>query len=65
MMEKYFVRLSFLHRSPPILPSLIQGPSLALFAPSCAIPVLNPDYYLQFKDLIKMTDVSRCSLNAP
>lgn len=27
-------------------------------------PAPNSDYYLQFKDLIRMTDVSHCSLNA-
>lgn len=61
IIEKYFVRFSFC-TSPPVYP-LIQG--FTLFSLSCAIPVLNSDYYLQFKDLIRMTDVSHCSLNTP
>lgn len=58
--KKCFAHLSFC-TSPPFFP-LIQG--FTLFFQSCTIPVLNSDYYLKFKDLIRMTDVSHCSPSA-
>lgn len=58
--KKCFAHLSFC-TSPPFFP-LIQG--FALLSLSHTVPALNSDYYLQFKDLIRMTDVSNFTLNA-